>query len=97
MNLAQQKQVFEDMILTNEHQEFIIDLVKSLKSEDSVNDTVKFLTSDRLVALQMKLAKLIRNKTPENAARSLSLLIITLALDVSSNYDDGFDDLGFQK
>ena len=97
MNLAQQKQVFEDMILTNEHQEFIIDLVKSLKSEDSVNDTVKFLTSDRLVALQMKLAKLIRNKTPENAARSLSLLIITLALDVSSNDDDEFDDLGFQK
>jgi len=97
MNLAQQKQVFEDMILTNQHQEFIIDLVKSLKSEDSVNDTVKFLTSDRLVALQMKLAKLIRNKTPENAARSLSLLIITLALDVSSNDDDEFDDLGFQK
>lgn len=97
MNLAQQKQVFEDMILTNEHQEFIIDLVKSLKSEDSVNDTVKFLTSDRLVALQMKLAKLIRNKTPENAARSLSLLIITLALDVSSNDDDEFDELGFQK
>ena len=97
MNLAQQKQVFEDMILTNEHQEFIIDLVKSLKSADSVNDTVKFLTSDRPVALQMKLAKLIRNKTPENAARSLSLLIITLALDVSSNDDDEFDELGFQK
>lgn len=74
MNLAQQKQVFEDVILTSEHQEFIIDLVKSLKSEDSVNDTVKFLTSDKLVALQMKLAKLIRNKTPENAAVSLSLL-----------------------
>lgn len=97
MNTREQKQIFENMIQSENHQNFIFDLVKDMDSERSVNSTVRFLMSDEFIALQVRMAKKIRGKSPEDAARSLSLMIISFAVFLINDIDDEFDELGFQK